>query len=686
MTTYRLGVDVGGTFTDAVLVDEDTGEIWSTKVLTTADDLSVGVMEAIQWFDLPMSELRLIIHGYTAALNALLTRSGSKTGLLTTHGMRDLMDTGRLWRGFGKHLMNPRWRRPLEEQPLIERRLRRDIDERIAADGSVVVPLDGDEVRRELEFLKDEGVETVAIMFFNSYTNLDHELEAGRIAREVFPDGFIQTSAINPVSKEYERQTTVAVGAYTGKIAQEYLSGLGRKLDESGYDGDVLILQITGGAKSLERVAEDPLWALYSGPVGGALGAQAYGKWLSIPNLVTLDLGGTSMDTSIIADHEVTTSSEMEVQAGVTVMLPHMEVVSVGAGGGSLIYTNDLGNLNVGPESAGSVPGPVCYGRGGEIPTLSDAFLQMGLLHAERFLGGRLLLDRAGAEQALATVGSDLDMSATELAGAAYELATIKVAEAIRTVTLYRGIELNDFSLFAYGSAGPIVAADVARVLSVDAVLVPIHPGCFSAFGMATADMRVDYSSAPMRTLSDFSPDELDAAFRELESKAVDDLLSQGADRESVEILRAYHGMYTGQSYDNRIPAPPPPYEDKTLEMMTQDFHNWYHANYGYMAEELQVIVTQLTATAVYRLPGFDLSQQQEGSERPAAKAIVDVGQAYIGRNHYEEVPYFDRIELVPANVIEGPAVILEDLATTVVPDRCTATVGGSGELRMSVI
>ena len=685
METYRLGVDIGGTFTDAILINEETGEVSSAKASTTLKDESAGVMEAIKLVGAPLKDTRLFVHGYTVALNALLTRTGAKTGLLTTHGMRDLMDTGRMWRGFGKHLFNPHWRRPLEERPLVERRLRREIKERLAYDGSVVLPLNEDEVRGEVEFLKKEGVEAIAIMFFNSFVSQAHEQRALEIVKEVFPEVYVQTSSINPVTKEYERQVTVVTGAYTGKLSRDYLGKLGTVLKQAGFTKDVLILQITGGVQSIAAIEKEPLWALYSGPVGGCLGAQAYGKWLGVPNLIIFDVGGTSMDTSIIMDYEVSTASEKEIESGLTVMLPHIEVTSIGSGGGSVIYLDHVGAIRVGPESAGAMPGPACYGRGGVQPCLSDAFLQMGLLHPERFLGGRLILDKALAEQALQTVATPLKKSPNELADAAYELANVQMAEAIRTITVYRGIDPRDFALFAFGSAGPMQACDVAKLLSIPKVIVPTHPGGFSAFGMVTADMRVDYSIAPMKHMTAIDPDELDKWFRELEDKAVGDLRLQGIPDSEIEKTRTYHGMYYGQTWDNQVPAPAPPYDAKTLEKMAGEFHEWYLANYGYKAEELPIIITQMTATATSKLPGFELGEIPSGDKEPLSEALVDRVDVYMGHALHKDTPYFDRGKLRAGNLIEGPAVVVEDLATTVIPKGCSAEVGKKGELIITV-
>ncbi|MGB8881379.1 MAG: hydantoinase/oxoprolinase family protein, partial [Solirubrobacteraceae bacterium] len=365
----RVGVDVGGTFTDAVRVDEESGEVTRTKVLTTAADQSEGTLSALQRLVEDPGSVASFHHGYTVGLNAALTRNGAPTGLLVTAGHRDTVDHGRVWRPFDLNLYDPTWERPHQARPIVQRRLRREVPERMRENGEVLQPLDEDATRRELEFLKSEGVEAVGICFMNAYEHPEHEQRVREIVAEVMPEAYVQSSEIWPLAREFERTFIVMLDAYTGPPVVRYLDRLQRRLTEAGFDSRVEIMQMDGGLRSIGSVKRAPVYTLQSGPVAGLLGAETYSReLLDGRDLVCLDIGGTSSDLGVILDGHAEVTNEWELEHAIPLSITTLDVRSIGAGGGSLISVDEVGSLNVGPESAGSDPGPACYGRGGQVP------------------------------------------------------------------------------------------------------------------------------------------------------------------------------------------------------------------------------------------------------------------------------------------------------------------------------
>ncbi|HEX3359850.1 MAG TPA: hydantoinase/oxoprolinase family protein [Solirubrobacterales bacterium] len=686
--TVRVGIDVGGTFTDAVRIDDETGEITRAKVLTTAHDQSEGTMAALQRLVDDPADVGAFHHGYTVGLNAALTRTGAKAGMLVTAGHRDTMDHGRVWRPFDENLYDPAWRRPHQARPMVERRLRREVPERMRENGEVLLELDEEATREELEFLKREGVEAVGVCLINAYEHPEHEKRVREIVAEVLPDAYVQTSDIWPLAREFERTFVVALDAYTGPPVVRYLERLEKRLEEAGFDTRVEIMQMDGGLRTSPSVRQAPVYTLQSGPVAGLLGAEGYSReLLDGRNLVCLDIGGTSSDLGVIIDGAAEVTNEWELEHAIPLAITTLDVRSIGAGGGSIIGLDEVGSLKVGPESAGSEPGPACYGRGGERPAMTDAYVAMGLLQPELFLGGEMKLDRDAALAALGGVAGPLKMDPIELAQGAYSIANVTIAAALARMTTHRGYDPREFSLLGYGAAGPVHAVSVARELGIDEVVIPYFPGGFSAYGMVASRSRVEYSEATMTSLEGLGAEALNEALRRQAARCREDLLAQGVPEGEIAIECAYYGMYTGQGEDNRLSLPGLDLTDDDIPRIVEDFHSFYDRRFGYRAPEIPIFVSSVSAVGYGRQRPMTLPAQDDagGDDSGVERAVIMRETLHIDGGSHPDSAFYDRNLLRDGDEVEGPAIIDDHLGTIVVNPGATARVVSHGTLRIEV-
>ncbi|MCW2295416.1 hydantoinase/oxoprolinase family protein [Rhodococcus erythropolis] len=684
---WWLGIDVGGTFTDLVAVSRSTGEVKDLKVLTTRPRQEEGVLEAVRATGIPIDQIDEIVHGHTQGINAVLSRQGAKTALLATAGHRDLLDLGRMDREFGPNLYDPTWLRPHQARPVVRRRDRFGITERMGHDGVAILPLDEIQVRSIAADLRKREFESVAVCFINSYINNAHEARVAEILAEECPDLYVQTSALYPVTKEHERTTTVVFDAYVGPTVTGYLRRLETQLGEIGFGGTLWIMTMNGGVGSVEETSKAPVFQLVSGPVGGVSGAvslaRSYQDEGNSGNFLTMDVGGTSTDVAALRDAQTPMTDLWTVEHGLVMTMPAVDVQSVGSGAGSIVHLDAHGALSVGPESAGSVPGPACYGRGGARPTVTDACVQLGVLQPDLFAGGAISLDSALAEAALKTVAGPLGMTPTELADGAYRLACSDMAGALRAISTFRGLDLREFKLLAFGSAGPMMAIQVARELGLTGVVVPAHSGEFSAYGLVASDLRVTKAKSPLETLTGMGAGRLEGLFSGLEKEAVADLLHQGVKEEDITLSRDMFAMYSGQSWDNRMPIAPGTIDDARLSSITDNVHAFYRERFGFSAEELTILVTTIEVTASARRPKL-----------PRRLASPGVGESLIrhrdtltlGGRTYTDVPIHDRTKLGADQELQGPAIIVEDYATTVIDAGSLARVDALGNLTIDFV
>lgn len=670
MARYRVGVDVGGTFTDGVAHDLESGKLIRVKVPTTPDDQSRGSIDLLGQFDFPASEIAAFNHGATVGVNAVLTRCGPRTGLLCTSGFRDLLDIGRLYRPDGDDLYDPSWIRPHQARPLVHRRHRREIYERLRDDGSVHEELDEEQAREELRFLREEGVESVAICMINAYASDLHERRLRDLVAEVLPDAYVQSSAIHPTAGEYKRTFAVVLDAYAGPAITFYLSRLRKRLAEAGFLGKVEMMQMSGGLRDLDAtIGHFPALTMASGPVAGILGAEFYARnVVQERSLVCVDIGGTSTDIGLVRDGTALVTDDWEVDEGMPLGVASVDVTAVGAGGGSIVKVNEFGTLTVGPESAGARPGPAAYGHGGAEPTLTDCYVILGYLEPSLFLGGRMSVDPAAARQVIEPLAEQLEMSVEEVARAAYDLVNHDIANAIRSKVFDRALDVRDYSLLAYGGAGPMHATAIAQSLGMKSVIVPYFPGGFSAFGMLAGRPKVERIDARMRGLDELRPEELTGAFGELEEQVSSGLANQGIARDAIELERFIYVMYTGQSWDNRLPLAAGPIDDSTIEAIRRATDEHYEAVYGYRAPELGVFVTTLAVSGVGPAPEFELPRIERGGGEVSAQACEMLRSVSFGGEQDIDTPFLSRARLMAGNVVEGPAVIDDELGTIVIP------------------
>jgi N-methylhydantoinase A len=684
---FMLGVDVGGTFTDAVLIDLENREMRRVKVDTTPDDQSRGTLATLAELDLEIEQLSAFCHGTTTGINALLQRKGAKVGLICSEGVRDMLDAGRLKRDNSRGLYDPSWKRPQVEHPIVNRRHIREISARQRFDGSSFIDLDEDEVRTELEFLRDEGIEAVAICLLNAYADLSVEARVVELAHEILPDAYVQSSLVRPVVGEYPRTSAIVLDAYTGPTVSKYLIRLQEGLNDKGYEGPAVIMQMNGGVRTLERTVERyPAYTLESGPVAGMLGAQYFARnFTDVKNLVCVDIGGTSTDIGLVIDGVAQTVDDWEPEWALPLGMPAIDVRSIGAGGGSLIGFDEMGTLHIGPESAGAQPGPASYGRGGERPAITDAHVALGSLRPETFLGGKMKLDAEAATRALAKVAGGLEMSSDELASGAIQLMNASIESEVTKMVFERGADLRDFALFAYGGAGALHAVETARSAGIGEVIVPQMAGGFSALGLATAPAKVSEAISRVEELDKLELAELNGIFGQLEQRAREDLQMQGVAAGEIQLSRSMYGMYSGQSFENELVLGEGEITAALTEDWKQRFHGTYDKKYGYSAPEIPIVLTTLSVTATGPSTDISLPGVEQGEEQPPEDAVTGTHMLHVRGSGPTEATFFRRDRLLAGNKIEGPAVIEDEMTTILIPAGARSSVDEYGSIRIAV-
>lgn len=663
---WIVGIDVGGTFTDIIGLNRRSGEVRDGKVLSTTEQ-EVGVLAALAAIDIEVPAVAEIVHGHTVGINALLSRTGDRTGLIASAGHSDLLDIGRMHREFGERFYDPTWLRPHQERPIVGRESRFGIPGRLRYDGSELLPLDEQAVRDAARQLAAQGAQSVAVCLINSYVSLDHERRAAEIVAEELPDAYVQTSALYPVTREHERTATVALDAYVGPSVVGYLNRLMDRLTEHDYRGTLWIMMMNGGVATFTDASRAPVFQLVSGPVGGVSGSVKLANESGFPNLLTIDVGGTSTDVAAIRGGKTPLTDTWTLETGLTLTMPLVDVESIGSGAGSLIRPNALGNVAVGPASAGSDPGPVCYRRGGTEPTLTDACAALGILQPDLFANGAISLDVDAAVDALAATGRQWGLSALELACAAYEIACQDIAAKVRSISVYRGLNVREFALQPSGSAGPMLADRVGQILGVDRVVVPRSPGQFSALGLLRSDLMVTRAQSIMTPLGAAHADVIESAFGDLQNAIRSDLLDQGVDVSTLRFERAIFAMYRGQTWDNRLPIASDPITSAAADALVPRFHEFYQEAYGFAATEIPVVVSTVEVTAVIE------------REHGKADVVPDAGESFLrttkltvpGATAPVDLPIHIRERMEPNTPVAGPALIAEKFATTLVlPDR----------------
>jgi N-methylhydantoinase A len=669
----RVGIDVGGTFTDVAAFDEGERELLAVRKYLSDPAQPAEVMKTITAdlaHDFGADAVSLILHGSTAALNTLLEGKGVRVGLLTTRGFRDVYEIGRQWRG--EHVFDIFAPAP---KMLLTRDRIFEIRERVGSGGDVVEPLDAEDVRAAVAKLVADGIEAVAVCFLFAYANPGHEKAAAEIIRAIAPDLYVSLShEVNPEWREYERTASTVANAYIGPPVSRYLRTLEKISLRQFPRSRVLMMKSDGGAASATMLARAPIATVMSGPVAGVIGGRHLGDVKGIENLITFDTGGTSCDMAVLPGRPLF-KSEVKV-AGHPLRTHTIDIETIGAGGGSIAAAH-LGHvLKVGPQSAGADPGPACYGRGGREPTLTDALVLLGQINPTALLDGAMPISSAKAREAVSTrVAAPLGMSEIEAAWGILRVLATNVMVAMRTITVERGYDPREFTLVPFGGMGPTIAGMIAAELGIGRIVIPRDPGTFSAHGMLVSDVQQERSLTRITPIEGATALELDAIFGELERATLDDLIRENFPGERL-LTRRHAGMrYRGQSYDVAVPVPRL-HGPQDLADLAKRFHEVHQRRYGHMAEieAVEIVNFQVTAVGLIPKPALKTFTAPAPAGRPP-EAPGAIRQAYFNATDAEDVPVLRRSQLTPGARIQGPAVIEEKTSTIVLYPGQRATV-----------
>jgi N-methylhydantoinase A len=687
----RIGVDVGGTFTDIVCVEED-GAVTTAKVSSTVDDYSRSISETLPGLfaarGMAGPQVQEVLHGTTVATNAILQHTGASTALITTKGFRDVLELRRIRM---PELYNWQWDKPPD---LVERRMRFEVEERMDARGDVLIPLDETQAVAVIDRIAALGIESIAICFLNSYVNPAHEEQVARLIAVRHPRISVSVSSeILREIKEYERTATVVVNAYVQPMVRQYIESLDGSLKRIGVEAPLLIIQSNDGIMTARASTRKPIFIIESKPAAGVIAAHSLAKVEGVSNAITFDMGGTTAKASIIEDGQVSTASEYEVGASLSLVsrlikggghlirVPAIDVAEVGAGGGSIAWLDAANGLHIGPRSAGSMPGPVCYDAGGDLVTITDANLILGYINPEGLVGGAVRLNRAKAEEALERqVGAPLGLGLLEAAHGVHLLANSNMMRAVRSVSTERGRDVRNFMLIAFGGSGPIHACGMAASLQMNEVLAPPHPGLFSAFGLLAADIEHHQVQTFFARTRQIELDELNRIFTGMEQQAGDVLTSEGFRRNDILIRRYADVRYAGQSSELLIPMPPGALTWESIDLLERSFDAEHEKTYGHRGgpgEQYTFVNLRVVASVARRR----LSSRHNTTNgfRPSQASR----RAYFGRDYgLLDTPVVARGDL-SRTPRPGPLLVDEYDSTVVVPPGWTASLDSSQNIRI---
>jgi N-methylhydantoinase A len=693
--TFRIGADIGGTFTDLVLLDS-AGVIATCKVSSTPDNygraIIEGMLELMRTHGVAPAHLTELVHASTIATNAILEFKGAKTALITTRGFRDILEIRRLRIPVLYYLQ---YKKP---PPLVPRRLRIEINERLGARGVVLEALDEDSVRRATDMLREAGVEAVAISLIHSYADARHEQRVAEMVRAGLPKSVYVTCSteILPEIREYERTSTAVVNAYVGPTVRNYLSALARDVRTIGVKGALQIMQSNGGVMTVESAERKPAYLTESGPAAGVIACAKLARAVGLENVISFDMGGTTCKAAMIEGGEPARTTEYEVGSGINlssklvkgggypIKLPFIDVSEIGAGGGSIVGLDPVGGLHVGPRSAGAVPGPVCYGNGGTEPTFTDAMVVLGYLNPVALAGGRVKLDAGRAHAVLEDrIARPLGLSLVDAAHGIYTVAAATMTRAVKAVTTYRGRDPRDFTLVAFGGNGPIAAAAVAEALSMQKVLVPAAPGVFSAVGLLLADVEHEFTSSMMTDAVRLNDADLTRAFALLELRALAEMKAEDHPLERVQLKRLAELRYAGQAYELAVLVQP----DDSLADILERFHVEHARTYGHRSEAdpIDLVSIRIFARVLPNETARNYSQLASNTAHSRDVRRETTRSAYFGKAHgLVKTPVVSRSALTQA-WRGGPLIVEEYDATCVIPPQARARLDGLGNIEVEI-
>ena len=682
----RLGVDVGGTFTDLIYVDDEAGTVLVHKLPSTPDDPSRGTVQGIQELTekagITPADLDQVFHGTTIATNIVIEHNGAKVGMITTEGYRDILHIARHKKPFNfSNYQDLPWQR----YPLVRRRHRLTVPERITADGQVLVPLDEDAARAQVRKLKEAGVEAVAVCFLFSFLNDEHEARVAEIVREEFPEAFLSVSSeVLPQYREYERFSTVALNAFVGPKVATYVRRLEEQLRALDVRTGVHLMTSGSGVSTAQGAVEKPVNLLMSGPVAGVVGGIWVGKQAGFDSVITLDVGGTSADIGLAQNGHLRMKHLLDTRVGpYQAMIPMVDVDTIGAGGGSVAYVDGGGIFRSGPRSAGAQPGPAAYDRGGTEATSTDAMVNLGWLLPEDFLGGAMSLRPDLARTAFEPVAAALNMSVEQASMGAIQIASHSMVQSIEENSVRKGYDPRDFALVAEGGAGPAFAASIAVEVGTPACIVPPHPGVTAALGLLVTDAVYDYVTTTYQRVSQLNATELEARYTELEEQARKQLEEDGIPAARQVIQRVADCRYLGQGYELRVDVPSGAIDDAWVAQVTSEFHDAHEREYSKRFEESDIEIPNIRVRGIGLIPAMQVPEIERGGESPAAALRHEREAWFTVEGELREVPtrFYAREALKAGNRIEGPAVVNQYDSTTVIPPGLVAEIDRYGNI-----
>lgn len=673
----RIATDIGGTFTDLVYVD-DKGEFGSAKSHTTPPQFENGVINVIEESGVDVEGIDMFIHGSTVVINALTERKGVRVGLLTTKGTKDVLEIAR---GNRPDLYNFKYQKP---EAFVERHLRLEVEERLDYKGSVVTSLLTEDIIKAVEYFREEQVEAIAICFLHSYLNNEHELKAATTVKKLWPEVSVSVSSdITKEWREYERTNTTVLNAYVKPTANSYIDNLSNKLSDFSINDNRYIMQSNGGVTTFENAKNIPINMVESGPVAGIFGAATLGKMIGEENIIAFDIGGTTAKCSLISEGEVKVTTDYYIEktektAGYPIKVPVVDIVEIGNGGGSVAWIDELGSLKVGPESAGALPGPVAYGQGGTQPTTTDANLFVGRLSGKNF---NYKVNMEKVKEAIdKSIAKYYKTSTEEAALGIIAIANSNMLNALKLISVRKGYDPKDFTLLAFGGGGPMHAAELARDLGVKKVIIPMSPSVFAAWGMLMTDLRHDYIHTYIKMLNNLDLKEMNHKWMELELNSKEQFNKENVGDEKIVFSRFADLRYIGQEHTVKVPVPNDAWDNQAVEDIIIKFHKMHEQVYSFNLpdSEIEIVNVHLTSFGIVDKPSISKIKESEASISDAKIEERDVFFHQIG---WHSTSIYDRRKLAKGHEVNGPAIIEEQSASTVIMEGQKLSVDTFGNL-----
>lgn len=659
----RVATDIGGTFTDLVYLDKD-GEVKVAKTHTTPPNFEQGVMNVLEVAEIDKSALDTFIHGTTVIINALTERKGAKTGLITTKGFRDVLEIAR---GNRPDLFNIRYKKP---NPFVDRYLRKEVNERINYKGEIITPIDKKEIKEVVEYFKKENVDAIAVSFLHVYANPVHEIETVKYIKELWPEVYVTAShEVTKEWREYERTNTAVLNAYVQPTAVEYVNKLHDELEKSSSLDRKFIMQSNGGITTFDEAKKVPINMVESGPVAGIYGAAVLGEMIGEKNIIAFDIGGTTAKMSLIENGEVKVSTDYYIEkdsrsAGYPIKSAVVDIVEIGNGGGSIAWVDDAGSLKVGPESAGSMPGPIAYGQGGKEPTTTDANLLTGRLSPKNFdYEVNMELVREIIQK---NIANHYEISPEEAALGIIRIANSNMLNALKLISIRKGYDPQDFTLVAFGGGGSMHVTALAKEMGIKKVIVPVASPVFSAWGMLMTDLRHDYIQTYNRRVSELELTEIETEWKTIEDKAYEQFSNEGIEKEKIDFQRFIDMRYLGQEHTVKVPVPKGRWTNKELEHIVDKFHELHEQNYTFSLKDTDTEIVNVHLTAHGKVDKPTVKKQINTTTLEEAK--IEIRDVFFeDTNDWVKTDVYNREKLPTNELIHGPVIVEEKAASTVI-------------------